>query len=99
MLTKEKFLHYDMKTIVTQQGGAVSLPEWVNGVTVENTGNTNLYWDNNLIPPGDFKAVGGNYGEIYVGHVTLKFSLPTPAPASPENMATVSVKFYVRYNP
>jgi hypothetical protein len=99
MLTKEKFIHYDVKTIVSTNPGAVSLPEWVNGVTVENSGNTNLYWDSDLILPGDFKAIGGNYGEIFVGDVTLKWAVPTPAPTDPQNMATVSVKFYVKYNP
>jgi hypothetical protein len=98
-MTKKDFLHYDAKTIVSTTPGAVSLPEFVNGLTVENTGNTNLEWDSNLIPPGDFKAIGGNYGEIYVGTCSLKFSLPSPAPPNPENMATVSVKFYVNYNP
>lgn len=99
MLDKYGFLCYDTKTIVTQQGGAVALPEWVNGLTVENTGNTNLFWDSNLILPGDFKAVGGNYGERYVGDCTLKFAVPAVVPVDPENMATVSVKFYVKYNP
>lgn len=99
MISKDKFLHYDTKTIVTQQPGAVSLPELVNGLTVENSGNTNLYWDSDLILPGNFKALGGNYGEIYVGDVTLKWAMPVPPPANPENMATISVKFYVRYNP
>jgi hypothetical protein len=98
-LDKEGFLCYDTKTIVSIRPGAVPLPDVVNGLTVENTGNTNLFWDSNLILPGDFKAVGGNYGERYVGDCTLKFALPVPAPASPENMATISVKFYVRYNP
>jgi hypothetical protein len=98
LVDKYGFLCYDEKTIVTQTAGAVPLPDWVNGLTVENSGNTNLFWDNNLIVPGDFKAVGGNYGERYVGDCTLKFALPVPAPAAPENMATVSCKFYVRYN-
>jgi hypothetical protein len=98
LLDKYGFLPYDVKTIISLLPGAVSLPEWVNGLTVENSGNTNLYWDSNLILPGDFKAVGGNYGERYVGDCTLKFALPDPAPANPENMATVSVKFYVRTN-
>ena len=99
MLDKYGFLCYDDKTILMSKAGTVPLPEWVNGLTVENTGNTNLLWDSNIIVPGDFKAVGGNYGERYVGQVVLKFELPVPAPATPEDMATVSVKFYVRFNP
>lgn len=97
-LDKYGFLPYDENTIVSLQPGQVSLPECVNGLTVENSGNTNLFWDNDLILPGGFKAVGGNYGERYVGTCTLKFALPVPAPASPQNIATISVKFYVRYN-
>jgi hypothetical protein len=98
MLTRDKFLHYDSKTIVTEQPGAVSIPEWVNGLTVENSGNTNLFWDQDLIVPGDFKAVGGNYGEIFVGTVTLRWKLPAIPPLNPQNQATISVKFYVNYN-
>jgi hypothetical protein len=90
------FLCYDSKTIVTTNPGAVALPDVVNGLTVENSGNTNLFWDSDLILPGDFKAVGGNYGERYLGDCTLKWALPVPAPVDPENMATVSVKFYVQ---
>jgi len=98
MLTRDKFLHYDSKTIVTSDVGAVALPEWTNGLTVENTGNTNVLWDNNIIVPGDFKALGGNYGEIFVGDCTLKYALPAVPPLNPNNQATVTVKFYVNYN-
>jgi hypothetical protein len=99
MLSHEHFLSYDSKTIVSTRAGSVSLPRMVNGLTVRNTGNTNLFWDSDLIVPGDFKAVSGNYGEIYRGTCTLKWELPAVVPANPENMATVSVKFYVEYNP
>jgi hypothetical protein len=99
MIKKEDLLFYDEKTITVTKPGAVGLPKLVNGLTVENTGNTNLFWDEDLILPGDFKAVGGNRAEIYVGDVVLKFALPVPPPLNPENMATVSVKFYVQYNP
>lgn len=98
MLTRDKFLHYDAKTIFQTQAGAVSLPEWTNGITVINQGNTNIEWDNDTIPPGGFKAVGGNCGEIFVGDCTLKFTLPVPPPANPSNMAVITCKFYVNYN-
>lgn len=98
-LKKSDFLPYDEKTIVVNQAGAVGLPDFINGLTVENSGNTNLFWDEDLIIPGDFKAVGGNFREIYVGDCVLKFALPDIPPANPENMATVSVKFYVDYKP
>ena len=84
-----------MKTIPVTQAGAVGLPELINGITVENSGNTDLLWDENLIIPGDFKALGGNYGEIFVGDCVLKFAMPAIPPLNPENLATVSVKFYV----
>jgi hypothetical protein len=98
MLTRDKFLHYDSKTIVTAIPGAAALPDWINGLTVENTGNTNLFWDQNLILPGDFKAVGGNYGEIYLGTCSLRWKLPAIPPAVPQNEATITVKFYINYN-
>jgi hypothetical protein len=98
MTIDELLLPYDMKTIVTQQVGAVPLPRRVNAVTVKNTGNTNLFWDSDLIVPGDFKGFEGNRAEIYKGTVTLKFALPAVVPPNPENMATISVKFYVEYN-
>lgn len=98
MLTKDKFLHYDAKTIPAQQAGAVPLPEWTNGFTVENTGNTDVLIDDNIIVPGDFKAFGGNYGEIFVGDCTLKFALPAIPPLVPVNSAMVTAKFYVNYN-
>lgn len=98
-MNKKDFLHYDSKTIVTNQAGQVGLPELVNGFTVENSGNTNLFYDQDLILPGNFKAIGGNYGEIFVGVVQLKWELPVPAPAAPENQATITCKFYVKYNP
>ena len=88
-----------MKTIVQNKAGAVALPERVNAVTVRNTGNTNLYWDSDLIVPGDFKGFVGNRGELFRGTVMLKFALPAVVPADPQNVATVSVKFYVVYQP
>lgn len=99
MLSIEDFLSYDAKTIVTSKAGAMPLPRMVNGLTVRNTGNTNLFWDSDLIIPGDFKAVSGNFREIYRGTCTLKWELPAVVPAKPENMATVTVKFYIEYNP
>jgi hypothetical protein len=98
-MKREDFLHYDTKTITVTTPGAVGLPDFINGMTVENSGNTNLLWDEDIIVPGDFKAVGGNYKEIYVGDCVLKFALPAIPPLNPENMATISVKFYVNYNP
>ena len=88
-----------MKTIVQDKAGAVPLPARVNAVTVRNTGNTNLFWDSDEIVPGDFKGFVGNRAEIFKGTVMLKFALPAIVPANPQNIATVSVKFYVEYNP
>lgn len=96
---KEELIPFDMKTVVTSQAGAVALPAKIMAVTVKNTGNTNLYWDSDLIAPGDFKGFTSNRGELYKGTVSLKYKLPSPAPADPFNEATVSVRFYVEYNP
>lgn len=98
-MDQELLIPFDMKTIVTSEVGAVPLPAKVMAVTVKNTGNTNVFWDSDLIAPGDFKGFENNRGEIYVGDVTLKYALPTPVPTNPFNQATVSVKFYVQYNP
>jgi hypothetical protein len=99
MDSQEYLLPFDMKTIVTGNSGAVALPAKVNAVTVRNTGNTNLFWDSDLIVPGDFKGFVGNRAELFKGTVMLKFALPAIVPASPQNMAVVSCKFYIEYNP
>ena len=95
----KKFLKFDQSTRIVQNPGAVALPEYMNGVTVKNSGTVNLYWDDDLIIPGDFKALGGNLGEIFAGDVTLKWIEQTPAPTPAIREATVTAKFYINYKP
>jgi hypothetical protein len=91
----KKLLRYDKQTRIVVQPGAMALPEFVNGVTVKNSGTVDLYWDDDKIVAGDFKSLGGNLGERYTGDVTLKWIEQTPPPATVIQQATVTIKFYI----
>lgn len=90
-----KLLEYDSQTHQVTMPGAVALPKYVNGITVKNSGTVDLYWDQDKIVAGDFKALGGNLGEIYKGRLSLRWKVQSPAPSPAIQMATVTIKFYV----
>jgi hypothetical protein len=92
---KNKFLRYN---VTTQKYSVVTDVQWdkyLNGFMIHNTGNTNLYYNQQLIVPGASETVGGNFGEIYGGRIELMFRLPTPAPVTPANEVTIQQKFYL----
>jgi len=91
-----KFLRYNTDTRIYQQAAKVTLDRLTNGVTVKNNGNTVCLFNSDPLLPGESKAVGGNYGEIYTGRLDISFNVIglTPAPVTPVNSAVVTYKFY-----
>jgi hypothetical protein len=69
--------------------------QYLNGFEVFNSGTTDLYLNNSLIPPGESKSIGGNYGEVYCGRLDIKFVTPSPAPPTVTNEMEITQKFYI----
>lgn len=88
-------LYYDTTVIPVSLPGMVQLVPNVNGVAVHNAGNTIVLFNEDPLQPGESKTFGGNWGEIFTGRIFIRFILPTPAPAIPNNLAYVTSKFYV----
>lgn len=73
----------------------VIYPDYTNGYSLFNNGNTNIILNNSeTIVPGASKSVGGNAAEIYEGRLDVKFEVPTPAPGTPTNSAVFTFKYY-----
>lgn len=90
-----KILRYNIITSPFSRTGSVNIDKWCNGWTIKNTGNTNLEVFGEVLAPQASKAISGNYGEIFEGKVDLFFSVPTPAPAVPNNYCIFTQKVYV----
>lgn len=91
------FLRYNTDTQHYHQSGKIPLDRLTNGFTIRNAGNSNVVVNGDTLPPGAFKAFGGNYGEIYAGRLDINFNITgiTPAPAQVINDAVLTNKYYM----
>lgn len=99
MITKEQFLAlalpYNTVTNVYQDPYQIQWARFLNGFLIHNTGNTIVLFNGDQIQPGESKSIGGNYGEIYVGRLSVRFITPTPPPVPVINEVIIDQKFYV----
>lgn len=91
----EKILKYNTAVQVYTLPVQAPIDPYCNGITIKNSGNTNVIFQGDLLAPGESKFIGGNRAEVYIGRIDLNFALPTPAPVTPQNSCTVTVKYYV----
>lgn len=93
----QKYLRWNADTQHYQKSGKVPLDRLTNGFTVRNDGNSNVVVNGETLPPGAFKAIGGNYGEIYAGRLDINFNITgiMPAPNPVINDAVVTNKYYM----
>lgn len=97
VLTKKRIrpLYYNTVVLAYATAQKIDLDNRCNGITVKNAGTTQVIIDDEILQPGESKAIGGNLGEIFIGRKDIYFQVPTPAPAVITNLAYVTVKFYV----
>lgn len=88
-------LRYNQATQIYTSVQQVQWDKYLNGFEIYNSGNTNVYFNNGIIPPGGSKTFGGNFGEIYAGRLDINFRTPSPAPSTIINEVTVTQKFYL----
>lgn len=91
-----QYLIYNTSTQEYIRQRSIPVIKECNGFTVRNNGTTIVILNGEPIMPGDFKAVGGNAGEIYGGRIDIYFTVPTPAPVTITRSAWVTQKFYIR---
>jgi hypothetical protein len=77
------------------QPGYIELVQNLNGFTIKNIGTTICVLNDDPIQPGESKSFGGNWGEIYVGRVYVRFVTQTPPPSTITNLLFLTEKFYV----
>jgi hypothetical protein len=95
----KKLTKYNVSVQIYTAYTRVKTARFLNGFTIDNKGNTNLFWNQALIAPGQSVAIGGNEGEVYDGIIELNFALPTPAPPVPVNLAQVLQKYFTQIDP
>lgn len=93
------FLHYDWALHPITRRGDVPLSQRCNGVTVKNGGNNIVLVNNEPLQPGESKALGGNYGELFRGRVQINFMNQAVQPTPVVAIAYVTEKFYINYDP
>lgn len=93
------FLEYNTNEATYDGTRNVVVESPLNGYTVYNNGNTNIWLNGTIILPGASKSIGGNYGEIYRGRIDLIFRIPAGLSDPPVNEAIVTQKWYVNIPP
>lgn len=88
-------LYFDQAGKSVSTAGMVQLVKNLFAVSVHNTGNTNVLFNDDTLIPGESKIIGGHWGMIYTGRCYISFQLPTPAPATPNNLCFITQLFYV----
>jgi len=93
---KERIRYVDFTGQAYSQPQNINISELCNGITVKNLGNTLVLLDDEVLQPGDFKAFGGNRGEVFTGRHNITFTTNGMAvpPAVPAPLAWVTQKFY-----
>jgi hypothetical protein len=89
----EEFLYYNTSTQGYTQPQKVTLDRFCNGVTVINAGTSNVVFDDEILVPGESKAISGNRKEIFIGRKDLSFS------GAGTNLCYVTQKYYVKLDP
>jgi hypothetical protein len=91
-----RFIPFQIATTQYFEAVMVASHKYLNGITVKNDGTTLLLFNNEILQPGESKAIGGNAGEIYkIPVINLAFRIPSPVPSTITNLAVVTQKFYV----
>jgi hypothetical protein len=89
VLPQEKLLQYNISTQVYNGPLQVPAMDFCNGFTVKNVGTATLIVMGDSLAPGEFKAFGGNRGEIFIGRIDIKFT------GSGTTLALVTQKYYM----
>jgi hypothetical protein len=88
------FLRYNISGEAYTGPGSLPLDPLCNGFTIINTGNSTLLWKGDPIAPGNFKAIGGNYGEVFAGRLDVNYQAAVPQPLPRIDSCYVTQKFY-----
>lgn len=85
-------------TFVQQYGEArdVVVDPLCNGFSLFNDGNTIVNLNDEPVYPFTSKTVGGNEGEVYIGQIRIKFTIPATLVDPPVNSAWITQKFYLK---
>jgi hypothetical protein len=90
---KEEFLYYNTTTQAYALPQKVTIDRYCNGITLINAGTSNVIFDDEIIVPGESKAISGNRKEIFVGRKDISFA------GAGVNLCFVTQKFYVKLPP
>lgn len=91
-----EWLVYNFDTNQYTSGRVIPLDKYCNGVTIKNTGTSDLVFQKEILSAGKSKAIGGNYGEILISRIQISFQDPAVPPPGyvRADQATVTEKFY-----
>ena len=94
---KELILYVDFNGQSYSTPQKLNLDPMCNSFTLKNLGNTLCVLDDEVLQPGDFKAFGGNRGEVFTGRHNIYFTVVGMAvpPVTPQPLAWFTQKFYV----
>ncbi len=92
----EKILYYNTVTQAYSVATKIVVQDKCNGITIRNAGNSFLIMDDEIIQPGQSKAIGGNRLEYFIGRKDISFTAQTPVQPAPRvDLCYVTQKFYV----
>lgn len=94
-----RLLSYNISVQTYQANKKPVVSPYCNGFTVRNGGNTALLVNGDPLAPGEFKSVGGNHGEIYIGRIDLVFRDQATQTLPRVRVAVVTQKFYTSQLP
>lgn len=83
-----KALRFNFSTQVYTSTIEIDVDEWCNSISVKNNGASTLIFQGDILGPGEFKTIGGNYGEVLEGRIDIRFT------GAGANLAAVTQKFY-----
>lgn len=91
------WIKYATNTKPINLAGNITLDRWSNGLTIKNTGNSVLLFNQDPLQPGQSKAIGGNYGELLTGRYAVAFApIASPPPGYVQsNGGIVTEKYYL----
>ena len=89
-------IEYNIFTTPFTAPGEVMVDRKCNGFVIKNAGTTLVETFGEQLQPGESKSIGGNYGELFVGRVDIKFTVQAVPPAVITNLAIVTQKVYVK---
>ena len=94
---KERIRYVDFAGMPYAKSQNLNLDSLCNGFTVKNLGNIICLVDDEALQPGDFKAFGGNRGDVFTGRHQITFTTAGMAVIPPVQapLAWITQKFYV----